>query len=276
MRNVWLLLSTIVSLFFQGICLAQSAPPEPCPPDSKKLDCIIFNGNKREKSDVGSGTVTGVQSGPTEKSLQRYVVFIHATKKDKELSDKVTQALREKTYNVKGADAQVSGGGAAVDYFREEDRAGAEAIALIVQGLRSDKEKIPVRLQQVSNPSGYIGVWLSAQGGSGWYYLGKLAKDKKSWTPDSSSNSSDLTFTPPLAPSAEIPAQIKAAIAGQATVASSKPKYLRASDAKRGDQVSADVEATLGPNVKVRILELDETGADDGYPVLWAKVEVLK
>lgn len=267
----------LAAIFFQGVSRAEDAqPPAGCTESSKRVECVLYYGSKAGPGS-GTGTVTGVQPVEPDKSLQRFVVFIHASGGNSDLVDRVTKALAARRYNVKGADDQGIVGGAAIDYFRDEDREGAEAIRSIVNGvLPEGSAKVEVRKQAITNPPGYIGVWLSSPGIQGWYYLGKLEKDKKNWTSDSSAGGKDLTFLPPVESGKDIPAQIKSAMeSGKAIAFASGSKYLRALDAQPGKKASAAVVSTHGPQVKVRIVELDESGKDNDYPVLWGKILVL-
>jgi hypothetical protein len=107
---------------------------------------------------------------------------------------------------------------------------------------------------------------------TGWYYLGKISSDRKTWLPSSALG--QLVFTPPLDPNANILQQIQV---GRTEVRSTGYKYLRSKDSKPGKRVDSDISRTLGPNVPVRILEVDASGVDpaDGETVLWARVQVV-
>lgn len=160
-----------------------------------------------------------------------------------------------------------------VDYFREEDRQGAQAIAdLINEMLPPGLSKLAPRLQLVSNPPGFIGVWLPAQV-TGWYYLGKLSGDRKQWLESSAADT--LTFSLPVEPGRDIVEQLK----NPAIEVSSKGyKYLRTTDSTPGHRVNGKVSMTLAPKVRVRIKEIDATGVDpaDGQTVLWALIEIVR
>ena len=108
-------------------------------------------------------------------------------------------------------------------------------------------------------------------GFTGWYYLGKISRDRTTWLPSSAMGS--LTFSPPLGNGGDLLAKIQR---GKTEVMSSGYKYVRSLESQSGRRVDGAITRTLPPNVSVRILELDDKGTDraDGETVVWARVEV--
>lgn len=272
MKTLSAILSFAIALFSCGLAYGQDKPPAGCDRASNRLDCVIYYGTL-SKSQSGPGIVGGVQTGTPEGNAQRFVVFIHASKDQAALVEQIKTALAAKKYNLRGIDEQGIVGGSAVDYFREEDRQGAQAIAdLINEMLPPGLSKLAPRLQLVSNPPGFIGVWLPAQV-TGWYYLGKLSGDRKQWLESSAADT--LRFSLPVEPGRDIVEQLK----NPAIEVSSKGyKYLRTTDSAPGHRVNGKVSMTLAPKVRVRIKEIDATGVDpaDGQTVLWALIEIVR
>jgi len=272
MKTLPLILSSLIALFFHGLAHAQDTPPADCDRASNRLDCVIYYGTL-SKSQSGPGVVGGVQTGAPDGNAQRFVVFLHASKDQAAVVDRVKAAFAAKKYHLRGVDEQGVVGGAAVDYFREEDRQGAQTIADIVnEVLPPNLSKLAPRLQVVSNPPGFIGVWLPTPV-TGWYYLGKLSADRKQWLESSASGT--LVFSLPIESGRDILEQLQNPMI---ELSSKGYKYLRTIDSTPGHRVKGKVSTTLAPKVRVRIREIDATGVDpaDGQTVLWALIEVVR
>ena len=277
MKLVLIALSIVVLLVSGGDCYAQAMPPD-CDRHSNKLECIIYFGTQ-SKSQSGSG-ITGTAGTTAQDNIRRYVIFIYLGR-NALLTTQAARALAERGYIVKQVDDQNVVSGPGVDFFREEDRQGAEAVASLVNDLLKkqlprDTQTLRARLQTgVSNPPGFISVWLPDSGPivKGWYYLGKISRNKAEWLPSSAKDS--LTFEPKLEANKDIVSQLKAATY---IVTSNGYKYLRSEDSVSGKRVQAKVTTTLAPNVKAKIVGVDDGGADpdDGQTVLWALVEVIR
>jgi hypothetical protein len=220
---------------------------------------------------------TSINQGPTRQESvadpKRYVVFIHADKKYQPLVKSIREVLRGNSYIVKDDDNAIGAPG--IDYFRDEDIIGAQAIALLINPvLSSNNLSLSPSRKSISNPPGFIGIWLPAAGTGvrGWYYLGKIRGNKTQWAESSALR--DLTFRPPITADQEIIPQIKD---NKPEVVAQGYKYLRAENSTEGKRVAAAVVQTLAPGVRVRVVDVDGSGVDpeDGQTVLWALVEVL-
>ena len=138
-------------------------------------------------------------------------------------------------------------------------KAGSESAS------ESEKTSATERLQQIDrlqNPAMPTAV-------TGWFYLGKISKDRTQWLPSSALD--DVNFVPPLKVGEDLLAQIKP---GTTQVFSTGHKYLRSLSTVRGARVQGSVVATLKPKQYVRVLEIDIAGKDGGDTVVWALVEV--
>lgn len=272
MKTLSLILSLAMALLSHGPAHAQGKPPADCDRASNRLDCVIYFGTL-SRSQSGPGIVGGVQTGAPDGNAQRFVVFIHASKDQAALVEQIKAALAAKKYHLRGIDEQGVVGGAAVDYFREEDRQGAQAISdLVNEVLPPGLSKLAPRLQVVSNPPGFIGVWLPTPV-TGWYYLGKVSADRKRWLESSAADT--LAFSVPVESGKDILEQLRNPVL---EVSSKGYKYLRTTDSVPGQRVKGKVSTTLAPKVGVRIKEIDATGVDpaDGQTVLWALIEVVR
>ena len=172
MNNRTALLFLLPAMLFADPAMAQSAPTD-CKPDDTRLQCIILRGTKSDaRSQSGIG---GDASGGTVRKPSNYSIFIHARKDQSDLIAKVKAELEKQGYVVRGVDSdQDLVGGPAVDYFRDEDRPGAAAIAAITnEQLPQELKRLELRRQRVANPSGFIGLWLptvwwSSEPDEGW------------------------------------------------------------------------------------------------------------
>ncbi|MEK7994867.1 MAG: hypothetical protein AAB403_13770 [Planctomycetota bacterium] len=103
---------------------------------------------------------------------------------------------------------------------------------------------------------------------TGWYYLGKISRNRLTWLPSSARD--NINFLPPLQANRNLIEQIEL---GKTQVVSSGYKYLRSTDSTSGKRLAGTIIRTLKPNTPVRIIELDANGADEGDTVIWALVE---
>jgi hypothetical protein len=95
----------------------------------------------------------------------RYIVFLHTggdPPVERISTEKLVRALQARGFTVGRGDDKQDSKGPGVDYFRKEDRPGAEDVADIVNGvLPPSLKRLEPRLQtHVSNPLGFLGVWL--------------------------------------------------------------------------------------------------------------------
>ena len=92
----------------------------------------------------------------------RFVVFIHAGGGSPETTQQVARALVKEGFIVRQPDNQRDTvGGPGVDYFSQQDAAGAARVASIVNAAMSQSPPgLSPRLQRAKNPPGYLGVWL--------------------------------------------------------------------------------------------------------------------
>ena len=114
---------------------------------------------------VSAAAIAQVNREPPP-DAKRFVLFIHggaqASKPPEDLTSRIALTLARRGYVVKSPEKDLDEvGGPGVDYFHTEDRVAAQDIADTVNSiLPSEMNKLPVRLQRITNPSGYIGVWL--------------------------------------------------------------------------------------------------------------------
>jgi hypothetical protein len=171
-------LALLAALLIPALCggaNAQSAPDaDVCKNNPTSLQCLTYSGAK-SISKSQSGIVGSTLQERTDGAPPKYAVFIHASPAQSRLAGSVKQALSAKGYIVRGIDDdQDLMGGPAVDYFREEDRTGAADVAEITNKLLpKELAKLEPRRQRVSNPPGFIGLWLptlwlSAPPNEGW------------------------------------------------------------------------------------------------------------
>jgi hypothetical protein len=90
-----------------------------------------------------------------------YTLFLHTGGGPSDTAELVKGVLQKQGYKVL-PDGETDGiGGPGVDYFNDQDRAGAERVARLVNSaLPEDLKRLQPRRQQVRNPLGYLGVWL--------------------------------------------------------------------------------------------------------------------
>lgn len=270
--SLFVVLAGVVAL--TTISFAQNLESIDCKKYPYTTACIDEALKQKDKNIQRTGPpVSGIRPTSPESNAQRFVILIHAGPQQEESARKVREALEGKSYNVKYAAEGQTFSGSTADYYREDDRTGSETIAGIVNGLKlADVVTVVPKFTEISNPSGFIGLWLSPTV-SGWYYLGKLKADGKGWTDDSSASEKDLVLIDgAIKPNEDIPKQFRPGT----IVKSTQSKYLRSLDSRAGKRVEASVSATLPPGMEVRILELDQQGMDKTNPVLWARVDIVK
>jgi hypothetical protein len=105
---------------------------------------------------VAAQSVTGTRE------TARYVVFLHRGGGPPGPAEEVAKALRARGYVVRGVDDKLdAAGGPGVDYFSDQDRPGAAEVADIANAaLPPGRKRLAPRFQKISNPSGFLGVWL--------------------------------------------------------------------------------------------------------------------
>jgi hypothetical protein len=136
-------------------------PVQYCKENPKELKCLEFLGGSAGFHSQ-SGNVAA-QSVAPKRDAARYVVFLHSGGSGPPaVADEVAKALRARGYVVRGVDDKLdAAGGPGVDYFSDQDRPGAAEVADIVNAaLPRDRKRLAPRFQKVSNPSGFLGVWL--------------------------------------------------------------------------------------------------------------------
>lgn len=108
-------------------------------------------------------TVREVAAAGTELVNQRFRIFLHLGKHDAsgiQPLDPVKDALNKAGFEIRGSDNELDRHGPGIDYFNDTDRAGAERVATILNGLRGPKDKpFIVRRQSTKNAQGTLGVW---------------------------------------------------------------------------------------------------------------------
>jgi len=108
----------------------------------------------------------------------------------------------------------------------------------------------------------------------GWLFLGRMNKDTSEWVP-SDSGTRSVKFE------AELPERDKDLVQKlqNQCLRTLAAKYLR-DDGAPGQKVHTQVKRTLPTRSRVRIVEIDAEGIDEPtnnkYPVIWARVEVLR
>lgn len=156
----------LAALAFSALAspVAAQAIPKDCDKNSTKLECLIYSGTT-SGSKSQSGNVGGALQERSGGAPQKYVVFIHVSKARQDLAKNVEQALTAKGYIVRGTDDDRNPAGKVkVDYFRDEDESGATDIAKTAsEFLPKDGPKVEVHRSTVSNPPGFIGLWLPSQ-----------------------------------------------------------------------------------------------------------------
>lgn len=106
---------------------------------------------------------------------------------------------------------------------------------------------------------------------TGWYYLGKLSKDRTQWLPSSARD--NLHFEPPFADGKDLIAQLSAPGITRKVYSTGK-KYIRSEDTVSGNRAAGKIVRIVRPEVPVRIGEIDAKGVADGDTVVWALVQV--
>ncbi len=192
MRTCWILAlaSLLVSALAVPIDGTQSAKAQTyCERASHENDpeCYCLKNPREEKCLKFLGSNPGFStSGPANKGLldgkapvqqqqlppvadaatrpSDYTLFIHygsKTPSNQDVSTLVSNLKRE-GFLVRGADPKRDEvGGPGVDYFQDEDEAGATKIAeLVNKWLPEGATKLKARRQRVRNPAGFIGVWI--------------------------------------------------------------------------------------------------------------------
>lgn len=139
-------------------------PAKICKDTPNDTRCVSFFGATAGFKSL-SGNVGGTQSLATNRNITRYTIFLHSGGGSRELAEKVSKALQAQGYSVRGIDDdQEAAAGASVDYFSDQDKPGAADVAEIAnKNLASGATLLKPRLQNTTNPSGYLGVWLSGQ-----------------------------------------------------------------------------------------------------------------
>jgi hypothetical protein len=93
--------------------------------------------------------------------ISRYTLFLHTGGGPGGTADLVKGVLQKQGYTVRPDGDTDDSGGPGVDYFYDQDRAGAERVAGVVNSaLPEDLKRLQPRRQQARNPPGYLGVWL--------------------------------------------------------------------------------------------------------------------
>jgi hypothetical protein len=146
-------------------CAAPAQDPvQYCKENANDLKCLEFLGGSSGFHSK-SGNV-GAQStvNPTRETA-RYVVFLHRGGGPPGPADQVAKTLQSRGYLVRGIDDKIdAAGGPGVDYFSDQDRPGAADVAEITnRALPPGSKRLAPRFQKVSNPSGFLGVWLYGQ-----------------------------------------------------------------------------------------------------------------
>jgi hypothetical protein len=178
----------------QSYCVANQDSPECyCPAHPLELKCLRFFGANPGFSAKGAGTsatfnndkaapppAQGISTTPPppppasptippEVRPSDYILFIHygsaSNLTNLPNASSLIRKLKDSGYVVRGADDQRDHSGSGIDYFRKEDKEGAQAIADSVNDWLKENDKpelarLTPRHQSVSNPSGYIGVWI--------------------------------------------------------------------------------------------------------------------
>ena len=123
-------------------------------------------------------------------------------------------------------------------------------------------------------PDTCTGATVNLAAPGGWLFLGRMNKDKSEWVP-SDSGTRSVKFE------AELPERDKDLVQKlqNQCLRTLAAKYLR-DDGAPGQKVHAQVKRTLPTRSRVRIVEVDADGIDEPtnnkYPVVWARVEVLR
>lgn len=123
-------------------------------------------------------------------------------------------------------------------------------------------------------PDTCAGATVNLAAPGGWLFLGRMNKDKSEWVP-SDSGTRSVRFE------ADLPERDKDLVQKlqNQCLRTLAAKYLR-DDGAPGQKVHAQVKRTLPTRSRVRIVEVDAEGIDEPtnnkYPVVWARVEVLR
>ena len=161
---------------------------------------------------------------------------------------------------------------ALADTLAGTGREAAESVARAADASR-ETAKAVIRTDELSARMEPAAAAAASNAQVGWYYLGKIGRDRRTWLPSSALG--NLTFSPGLKPNTD---QLQQLESGKPEVYSTGYKYLRSADENlRGRRVDAKIMRTLKPNSPVKIIEVDASGMDpvDGETVVWAKVQVL-
>jgi hypothetical protein len=143
----------------------------PAPPEGNTTDpavvCKLTPDTPQCLRYLGATSGAEQRPGPSESTTSgrnnaRYAIFLHTGGGEATLADRLGKALATKGFSVRGVDTKIdSVGGPGVDYFNEQDRQGARDIAEIVNALLPPNQtKLGPRFQRVSNPPGFLGIWL--------------------------------------------------------------------------------------------------------------------
>lgn len=125
------------------------------PTDDK---CMSFLGSST-KFNSFSGNIGNTQSSRTN---SRYIIFLHAGGGERTAAEKLSKDLQTRGFTVRGIDDGIDAvGGQGVDYFNEQDKSAAQDVAQMANAvLPKVAPQLVPRLQKVTNPTGFLGVWL--------------------------------------------------------------------------------------------------------------------
>ena len=109
-----------------------------------------------------SGNLVVAQQSPgAARDNARFIIFLHTGAGPRGPAEKLAKDLQAKSFKVGGTDVKVDSFGVGVDYFREQDKIGAANVADIANmALPPGLKRLQPRPQKVSNPPGFLGVWL--------------------------------------------------------------------------------------------------------------------